>query len=225
MFSADWRSKSLYLVAGALLGAGGAYVAYSLIGARKAAAAQTASAPSTDWNGSWSASVENFLEDEILTEQLTRNVQFFGEDGQLEIAKAFVVVVGLGGVGSHAAHLLLRSGVGRLRLIDFDQVTLSSLNRHAVATREDVGTPKATCLEKHFRKIMPEAYIEAVVEMYTAEREDALLSGRPDFVIDAIDNIDTKWDPFEALADTAWCTIRRLRSWRPATGGACGCSV
>lgn len=51
------------------------------------------------------------------------------------------------GVGSHAAHLLLRSGVGRLRLIDFDQVSLSSLNRHAVATRADVGMPKATCLQ------------------------------------------------------------------------------
>ena len=51
------------------------------------------------------------------------------------------------GVGSHAAHMLLRSGVGRLRLIDFDQVTLSSLNRHATATRQDVGLPKATCLQ------------------------------------------------------------------------------
>lgn len=51
------------------------------------------------------------------------------------------------GVGSHAAHMLLRSGVGRLRLIDFDQVTLSSLNRHATATRKDVGLPKATCLQ------------------------------------------------------------------------------
>lgn len=51
------------------------------------------------------------------------------------------------GVGSHAAHLLLRSGVGRLRLIDFDQVSLSSLNRHALATRTDVGMPKATCLQ------------------------------------------------------------------------------
>lgn len=60
------------------------------------------------------------------------------------------------GVGSHAAHLLLRSGVGKLRLIDFDQVTVSSLNRHAVATREDVGIPKATCLERHFRNILPE---------------------------------------------------------------------
>ncbi|GFH13498.1 ThiF domain-containing protein, partial [Haematococcus lacustris] len=53
--------------------------------------------------------------------------------------------------------MLLRSGVGRLRLVDFDLVTLSSLNRHAVATREDVGSPKATCLAKHFARIMPEA--------------------------------------------------------------------
>jgi len=99
--------------------------------------------------------------------------------------------------------MLLRSGVGRLRLIDFgerslgsfapctpwlahlptcatwtsncglrsrlpscvphlcsctcaDQVTVSSLNRHAVATRSDVGTPKAACLGKHFKRIMPE---------------------------------------------------------------------
>lgn len=51
-----------------------------------------------------------------------RNVQFFGEEGQLKVHKAFVVVVGLGGVGSHAAAMLLRSGVGKLRLIDFDQV-------------------------------------------------------------------------------------------------------
>ena len=55
------------------------------------------------------------------------------------------------GVGSHAAHLLLRSGVGRLRLVDFDQVTLSTLNRHCLATRADVGTPKATCLAAHFK--------------------------------------------------------------------------
>ncbi|GLI59189.1 hypothetical protein VaNZ11_001023 [Volvox africanus] len=214
MFSADWRSKSLYLAAGTLIGSGAAYIAYNLISTRKAAAARTDSVPTTSRNGLGNVSVENCLNDEILAEQLTRNVQFFGEEGQLAIAKSFVVVVGLGGVGSHAAHLLLRSGVGRLRLIDFDQVTLSSLNRHAVATRKDVGTPKATCLEKHFRKIMPEAHIEAVVEMYTAEREQALLSGQPDFVVDAIDNIDTK------VALVAACHRRGLRVLSVAGAGA-----
>ena len=85
----------------------------------------------------------------------------------VQVRKSFVIVVGLGGVGSHAAHLLLRSGVGRLRLIDFDQVTLSSLNRHAVATRADVGIPKSTCLARHFARIFPEADIDARNEMYT----------------------------------------------------------
>ena len=62
--------------------------------------------------------------------------------------------------------MLLRSGVGRLRLVDFDQVTLSSLNRHAVATRADVGTPKALALARHFREISPETHVDARVAMY-----------------------------------------------------------
>ena len=85
--------------------------------------------------------------DEVVKEQLTRNRQFFGAGGQRQLAASLVVVVGLGGVGSHCAAALLRSGVGRLRLVDFDQVSLSSLNRHAVAERKDVGIPKATCLK------------------------------------------------------------------------------
>jgi hypothetical protein len=73
--------------------------------------------------------------DELMVEQLSRNTLFFGEAGQKKIGEAFVIVVGLGGVGSHAAHMLARAGIGKLRLVDFDQVTLSSLNRHAIATR------------------------------------------------------------------------------------------
>lgn len=96
------------------------------------------------------------------------------------------------GVGSHAAHLLLRSGVGRLRLVDFDQVTLSSLNRHCLATRRDVGLSKSEVLARHFREIMPEAQVEDMRCMYTPESEEDVLSGPVDFVLDAIDNIDTK---------------------------------
>lgn len=54
-----------------------------------------------------------------------RNVQMLGSPGQQAVYGSFVVVVGLGGVGSHAAAMLLRSGVGRLRLVDFDQVRTS----------------------------------------------------------------------------------------------------
>mmetsp|Transcript_28877 Transcript_28877/g.73714 ORF Transcript_28877/g.73714 Transcript_28877/m.73714 type:complete len:489 (-) Transcript_28877:453-1919(-) len=164
--------------------------------------------------GTTSSTVRRFQEDEVLVEQLTRNIQFFGADAQQLVAESFVVVVGLGGVGSHCAHLLLRSGVGKLRLIDFDQVTVSSLNRHAVATREDVGTPKATCLAKHFTRILPEAEVEAVVQMYTADKESELLAGSPTLVIDAIDNIDTK------VALVAACVKRGIKCLSVAGAGA-----
>ncbi|XP_019054975.1 PREDICTED: tRNA threonylcarbamoyladenosine dehydratase isoform X2 [Nelumbo nucifera] len=134
----------------------------------------------------------DLLKDEIVSEQLTRNIQFFGLESQRKVSESFVVVIGLGGVGSHAASMLLRSGVGRLLLVDFDQVSLSSLNRHAVATREDVGIPKALCLKKHFSSIFPECQVDARVQLYDASSEEEILSGQPDFVLDCIDNIDTK---------------------------------
>lgn len=83
---------------------------------------------------------------------------------------AFIIVVGLGGVGSHAANMLARSGVQRMRLIDFDQVTLSSLNRHAVATMEDVGIPKAEALNRRLKKVVPWVEIEAVAEMFRYDK-------------------------------------------------------
>ncbi len=101
-------------------------------------------------------------------------------------------VVGLGGVGSHAAHMLCRSGVGKLRLIDFDQVTLSSLNRHAVATMEDVGIPKAQAMKNRLISIVPWCNIEDYTEMFVMSEADRLLSGKPDLVLDCIDDVNTK---------------------------------
>lgn len=158
--------------------------------------------------------VEDFLHDEIIKEQFTRNVQFFGDAGQLKVHRAFVVVVGLGGVGSHAAAMLLRSGVGKLRLIDFDQVSLSSLNRHAVATRADVGMSKAVCLQSHFQRIFPECQVETRNQMFDASTQDELLSGSPDYVLDCIDNIDTK------VALLAACVKKGLKVLSATGAGA-----
>jgi tRNA threonylcarbamoyladenosine dehydratase len=110
--------------------------------------------------------------------------------------------------------MLLRAGVGKLRLVDFDQVSLSSLNRHCLAVREDVGTQKSACLAKYFRKIMPEADIESMCTMYCKESEEQVLRGSPDYVIDAIDNIDTKVDLLGA------CSARGLPVLSVAGAGA-----
>ncbi|KDP39833.1 hypothetical protein JCGZ_04243 [Jatropha curcas] len=156
----------------------------------------------------------DLLSDEIVSEQLTRNIQFFGLDSQCKVAASYVVVIGLGGVGSHAASMLLRSGIGKLLLVDFDQVSLSSLNRHAVATRADVGIPKAECLKKHFSSIFPECHIGAKVLLYDTASEEEILSGNPDFVLDCIDNIDTK------VALLAACVRRGLKVISATGAGA-----
>ncbi|KAJ1410562.1 Ubiquitin-activating enzyme [Sesbania bispinosa] len=93
---------------------------------------------------------------------------FFGFESQQKVTASYVVVIGLGGVGSHAASMLMRSGIGKLLLVDFDQVSLSSLNRHAVATRADVGISKAHCLKEHFSSIFPECQIDAKVALLAA---------------------------------------------------------
>ncbi|KAK4245600.1 hypothetical protein C7999DRAFT_42883 [Corynascus novoguineensis] len=139
------------------------------------------------------------FDDELILEQLARNRVFLGEEGLRRLRAAFVVVVGCGGVGSHACTALARSGVQRIRLIDFDQVTLSSLNRHAVATLADVGLPKVQCLQRRLVAVAPWVRFDLRLQKFDKAAAGSLLEGwegdqrrRPDFVIDAIDNIESK---------------------------------
>jgi tRNA A37 threonylcarbamoyladenosine dehydratase len=88
--------------------------------------------------------------------------------------------------------MLCRSGVGKLRLIDFDQVTLSSLNRHAVATMDDVGVSKAKAMKSRLQNIVPWCNIDEVTEMFVMAEADRLLNGNPDLVLDCIDDVNTK---------------------------------
>ncbi|CAO3586041.1 unnamed protein product [Absidia cylindrospora] len=125
---------------------------------------------------------------------LTGEQAILGELKTKQLQDSFVIVVGAGGVGSWAALMLLRAGVRRLRLIDFDQVTLSSLNCHAVATLDNVGTPKVKTMERHFQRIDPACELDARINLFNADNANDLLAGNPDYIIDAIDNINTKID-------------------------------
>lgn len=138
------------------------------------------------------------FDEELVLEQLARNRVFLSPEGLAKLRDSFVVVVGCGGVGSHCTAALARSGVSKLRLVDFDQVTLSSLNRHAVATLADVGTPKVQCLQRRLVAIAPWVEYDLWQEKFDETAAERMLGpwvagGRePDFVVDAIDNIETK---------------------------------
>lgn len=124
--------------------------------------------------------------------QFTRTIDLLEMAGFERLQQSFVTIVGLGGVGCHAAAALARSGVGRIRLVDFDDVTLSSLNRHLMATVADVGRPKAEFLKEHLEAVSPTARIEALKSFYHTDSQDEILGERPDCVIDAIDAFNPK---------------------------------
>ncbi|EUC61554.1 ubiquitin-protein ligase molybdopterin-converting factor [Rhizoctonia solani AG-3 Rhs1AP] len=145
----------------------------------------------------------------IVKEMLARNYAFFGEEAMNRVRGGRVVVVGCGGVGSWAAVMLMRSGVSHIRLVDFDMVTLSSLNRHAVATLADVGVPKVTACKRFFEMVAPWVEVDARVELWKlgSGGEDLLEWGDSpvDWVIDAIDNLTTK------VQLLRYCKLRNIK--------------
>ncbi len=157
-------------------------------------------------NDSYPESIQDELHSRVKT--------FFGDTEFSKLNNSFVIVVGLGGVGSHAANMLVRSGVQNIRLIDFDQVTLSSLNRHAVATMEDVGISKAEAMKKRLLKVVPWCNITAITEMFRAVDADRLLEGNPDYVLDCIDDVNTKAELI------AYCVNKNIKVFTSMGAGA-----
>lgn len=121
-----------------------------------------------------------------------RNARLFGEAGMRALADAHVVVFGLGGVGSYAAEGLARSGVGRLTLVDFDEVCITNVNRQLHAFPATVGRAKCDLLAERMRAINPRGRFDPVRKFYDRECAEEFFALRPDFMIDAIDNITAK---------------------------------
>ena len=88
--------------------------------------------------------------------------------------------------------MLARSGVKRIQIVDFDRVSLSSLNRHSCAIRKDVGTSKVQCLKNQINQILPHISIDIIESYITVDNAKNILVGDIDYVVDCIDNLDAK---------------------------------
>ncbi|MEY3226006.1 MAG: tRNA threonylcarbamoyladenosine dehydratase, partial [Planctomycetota bacterium] len=118
-----------------------------------------------------------------------RLVRLVGDGGVRRLLGSHVAVFGLGGVGSYAVESLARSAVGRLTLVDFDDVCLTNINRQLQALPGTVGQSKAALLAERVRAIHPEAWVDPVQAFYDLTTSDLLLTPQPDLVIEAIDNV------------------------------------
>ena len=85
--------------------------------------------------------------------------RLYGDDALQRFRKAHVCVVGVGGVGSWAVEALARTGIGRLTLIDLDNVAESNVNRQLHALTDDFGKPKVTALHERILQINPQCEV------------------------------------------------------------------
>lgn len=127
-----------------------------------------------------------------LSRRFDRTGRLLGDAGMERLARARVVVFGLGGVGSYAVEGLARSGVGQLTLVDFDEVCVTNLNRQLHATVRTVGKPKAELMAQRCREVNPDISVQAVRAFYRADLSETLLGPGWDYVVDAIDNVKAK---------------------------------
>ncbi len=121
-----------------------------------------------------------------------RAARLLGDHGIARLASSTVTIFGLGGVGSFAAEALVRTGVGRLILVDFDRICVTNVNRQLHAMKGTLGKSKALIMADRLRLINPDAVIEPRCEFYNAASSAQLLTPEPDLVIDAIDNLTAK---------------------------------
>jgi tRNA A37 threonylcarbamoyladenosine dehydratase len=116
------------------------------------------------------------------------------------LKKTRVIVFGLGGVGSWAAEALVRSGVGRVALVDNDSVCVTNINRQVQATQNTIGFPKAEALLKRLLEINPCCEARAFNQVFSRETAPLFEIEQADYVIDAIDSLTHKLDLIETAS-------------------------
>lgn len=129
--------------------------------------------------------------------------RLYGRGAVARFSACHVAVVGLGGVGSWLVEALARSGLGRLTLIDADDLCLSNTNRQLPALAGSYGRGKADAMAERCRAINPEIQVDAMAAFLTPSNLEDLLGRGFDLVIDACDSFRSK---VEAIA---WCRRRK----------------
>ncbi|MFZ6749250.1 HesA/MoeB/ThiF family protein [Undibacterium sp. Ren11W] len=114
-----------------------------------------------------------------------------GIEGQEKINQAHALVIGAGGLGSPAAFYLASAGVGKITLVDDDEVDLTNLQRQILHTTERVGQPKVVSARQTLQQINPEIAIVALQERVAAERLSQLVESAT-VVLDCSDNFSTR---------------------------------
>ena len=134
-------------------------------------------------------------------ERFKRIRALVGDAAMEKLQGATVMVVGCGAVGSFATEALARSGIGSIVVVDFDTVEISNINRQLFALTSTIGMPKVDVATARIRDINPNVNVRAINAFFD---EKTVIDVSPDFVIDAIDTVESK------VALYKWCVARNI---------------
>ncbi|MEN6351503.1 MAG: tRNA threonylcarbamoyladenosine dehydratase [Syntrophomonas sp.] len=126
--------------------------------------------------------------------EFSRTELLIGKKALDKLARSKVAVFGIGGVGTYAVEGLVRSGVGKLVLIDDDCVSITNINRQIHSTGKTIGKPKVEVMKDRILDINPRAEVIIYQRFYMPGGGDELISPDLDYIIDAIDTVTAKID-------------------------------
>ncbi len=121
-----------------------------------------------------------------------RTIKLLGEEIAAELRSKHILIAGLGGVGSHTALALARTGIGKMTIIDRDVIDASNINRQAMAFHSNIGREKVAVMAEMLKDINPEIEVVPLHLYLNVENIPELLSEKFDYIIDCVDIIATK---------------------------------
>lgn len=140
--------------------------------------------------------------------------RLYTPEGLAKLRQSHVCVIGIGGVGSWAVEALARTGIGKITMIDMDDICVTNINRQIHAMTGTVAQLKTEAMKERVEKINPECVIEIIDDFITPENIPEYLNRGYDYVLDAIDSVRTK------AALITYCKRNKIKLI--TTGGAGG---
>ena len=140
--------------------------------------------------------------------------RLYTPEGLAKLRQSHICVIGIGGVGSWAVEALARSGIGKITMIDIDDICVTNINRQIHALTSTVATLKTEAMKTRIEEINPECQVEIIDDFISPDNLADYLNRGYDYVIDAIDSVKTK------AALIAYCKRNKIRLI--TTGGAGG---
>ncbi len=128
----------------------------------------------------------------MVNDMFERTEALFGKENVEKLNNSNVLLFGLGGVGGICAEALVRSGIGRITIVDCDVIDVTNINRQVIALYNNIGEDKVIATEKRLKEINPGIFVNAKKVFVTKENAELFFDENYDYVVDAIDNVTAK---------------------------------